>query len=274
MPLYSYITDDLYEKAVSQFKEYDYTAKYINKLIGEKDKKVKEGDKLFIHEIGCGTGKFTMAAIQNLNNSRIHLIEPDYQFYRSALNKIKILNDNKIKLYNCDFQNNNLKFKYDFVFSSLVWHHIPDEEKLIFLEYNLSLIKDGGKILIFDSFLSSSGRNYENKKLYMKNGITLLHDIYIEMLTEFHQNRMNKMKDGELLLVEQSSFYEGKERINEYKISISQAEMYLSIACNQSFSFERNNVSEMINKSKKQEEDTIPDLGYYLIIIDKIKSSA
>lgn len=126
-------------------------------------------------------------------------IEPNVHFFR----KFKADNP-RINIKRIKGENFISRGKFDFIVMSLVFHHIPDNNKEKFLNIIQKNLKPHGKVIIGDVFIPS----YKNEK---ERNCSLI---------VFHNLRIKKAKSKESKLVEKMALKDGLKREGEYKISI------------------------------------------------------
>jgi len=105
-----------------------------------------EADKSAL-EFGCGTGLVGLA-LKDLF-SKLFLVDSSPEMIKQVELKLKSLCDYDIEAFCSDFlvkppQN----LKVDYIFSSLVLHHIMDTEKMLRLFYDM--LNDGGCLIVVD----------------------------------------------------------------------------------------------------------------------------
>ncbi len=123
--------------------------------LGKKFKKrvlgsVPVQDGQSIADVGCGTGVFLEIAKEKYPHSRVVGLDPDKEalvIARSRLEKKKLaaeLTEGRVETL--PFPDDS----FDFVFSTLAFHHIPDEHKPKAIQEIHRVLRNGGKLLIAD----------------------------------------------------------------------------------------------------------------------------
>ncbi|MCR6514209.1 MAG: class I SAM-dependent methyltransferase [Clostridium sp.] len=110
-------------------------------------------------EIGCGTGLVSL----NLSDSfkELDLIDNSKEMIEVLREKINSKGIKNINPINCSIEDLKDFKKYDFIFSSLVLHHI-DDIKLMFLKIK-NLLNINGKVCIVD-FVNDNGEFHADEK--------------------------------------------------------------------------------------------------------------
>ena len=98
-------------------------------------------------EYGCGTG---LVGLQLANDFKsLLLIDSSFEMVKQVEQKLDKINNPMISTLCCDLMENiPEKLQADYIFSSLVLHHINDTEDALRRFY--SLLSDGGHLLIVD----------------------------------------------------------------------------------------------------------------------------
>lgn len=123
--------------------------------LGERFKKnfllsVRPDDGQTILDVGCGTGVFLKVARKLLPNSRLIGIDPDDNALVIAKKRLGNLGQS-VELHrgyaeHLPFEESSI----DFCFSTLAFHHIPDDMKLPAIREIYRVLKPGGQAAITD----------------------------------------------------------------------------------------------------------------------------
>ncbi|MCL2253453.1 MAG: class I SAM-dependent methyltransferase [Lachnospiraceae bacterium] len=98
-------------------------------------------------EYGCGTGLVGMNLIKDFKT--LFFMDSSINMIEQVKQKLNVLNKPTDTAICCDFIENTPKYiKIDYIFSSLVIHHIKDTENILSRFFNM--LHDEGKLLIVD----------------------------------------------------------------------------------------------------------------------------
>jgi len=149
-------------------------------------------------EVGAGTGNLTTELLKNYNISSLDVIEHDNKFITEFQKKLRI------PIKKADALRYKSKKKYDIIISSLVYHHISDKEKLLFLKQIYNNLKHKGRIILGDCFIN----NYANEK--QRN----------DSFKRFYKSRINNEKNHIIQEVQRNYLRESLSRTGEWKTSV------------------------------------------------------
>jgi phospholipid N-methyltransferase len=210
-----------YENALSFYDEYHLGAQKIGPLL-----------KGMTLEIGAGTGLFTQLVLkENTQIDKLICIDPNRENILECIKKNLQYNTKKQKPYYVTLGYDNFLssgLKFDTIYSSLVWHHIPESNKYDFVAQQFDSIGINGKVFIFDVFTSDDPNKvvdekgalieFHNKRI---NGIINSNDENANYF--FNENvDYNRLRDFALSM-ELKAFTDGLNEIGEYKISFYKA---------------------------------------------------
>lgn len=101
-------------------------------------------------EFGCGTGLISFNLFEELNKTvkSIDLIDSSQGMIGIVENKISILKTDKIKAYCTDILAKSSDKKYDFIYTSMVLHHITNLDQILNTLY--SYLNEKGILCIVD----------------------------------------------------------------------------------------------------------------------------
>ncbi len=113
--------------------------------------------KLVVFDVGAGTGQLSIAIAKKLSDVRVFAFENDNVFYNQLeINTKQFLN---IRTAKEDIVSYQSKYKADIITSRLTYHHIPDNQKLTFLQNSHENLVDGGCLIVAEECL----RDYSNE---------------------------------------------------------------------------------------------------------------
>jgi SAM-dependent methyltransferase len=139
-----------------------YSWKGWERAVGIFHNEYKENTKkLKVLDLGCGNGRFAGYLISKINNFSYKGYDTNNDLLSEARNKYNSGGCNELKFINRDILTKALgtKYKYDFVVSFGVTHHIPDNNfrNNWFLGLTKILNKGGVLVLTFWEFEKSPG---------------------------------------------------------------------------------------------------------------------
>lgn len=149
--------------SAEEVKRYDIRMSKLRDIKGEIDiivDALNPTPESIILEIGSGTGEFAIALAKLCH--KLYAIDVSQVMIDYAREKAKSNKVNNIEFYNAGFltYDNTVK-EFDYIYSQLALHHLPDFWKLIGLKKIYSLLKPGGKFFLMDVVYPSNIDDYE-----------------------------------------------------------------------------------------------------------------
>ena len=163
----------------------------------------KTRNKKIVYEPGCGTGLIT-EKIAEIPEIKVIIAVDPHQIYLTKAKK-RLSKYKNVQVVCNDSVTYDLTEKADIITMRLVYHHIPDKQKVDFLKKLKDNLKPDGKILIMDVFIPNYNSEEERD----------------ESLRKFHEYKKSLVEGNEFLMqIEQESLDLGLIREDEYKISL------------------------------------------------------
>lgn len=194
-----------YEKTMSDISYVGNLQERIIKLIS---RHLKQDRKSRILEIGCGTGTFMAKLANAYPNTEIIGLEPYTKFATVARSKLSKYPNCNIICQKLAKYNPNQKF--NFIVTSFVYHHIPDDQKTLFLLQVKELLNKGGLILLGDEFIAG----YDSLKSKQKS----INLFYNELDEELIRNHASETTLGLTAMAREQSL----NNKLEHKISVQE----------------------------------------------------
>jgi ubiquinone/menaquinone biosynthesis C-methylase UbiE len=141
-----------------------------------------------ILEIGSGTGEFAIALSKLC--LKLHAIDISPVMLDYAREKAKSKSVNNIEFHKAGFLTyEHSGEKFDYIYSQLALHHLPDFWKIIALKKIYNLLKPGGKFFLMDVVYPSAIDDYE---IYFKEIIEDLEESVGSEYTQEYYEHISK----------------------------------------------------------------------------------
>jgi len=146
-----------------EVKRYDVRMNKLRDIKGEIDiiiDALNPSPESTILEIGSGTGEFAIALSKLCH--KLHAIDVSPVMLDYAREKAEFNSVHNIEFHNAGFLTyENTGEEFDYIYSQLALHHLPDFWKIIALKKIYSLLKPGGKFFLMDVVYPSAIDDYE-----------------------------------------------------------------------------------------------------------------